>query len=255
MSKPSAAEGKLGVLLPGLGAVATTFIAGVMLARRGLGEPVGSMTQLGTIRLGKRTDDRVPAVRDFVPLAKLSDLTFGAWDIIPDDALAAARESGVLEDRHIAPIADELRSIVPMRGAFYQEDVKRLRGVHVKQARNKADMVEQLRDDVRSFKRDQGVDRAVAVWCGSTERFVEPTAAHQSIASFEKALREDDPSITGSALYAWACLKEGVPFANGAPNLASDLPCMQALALREGVPIVPDQERIRIDIFIRDNMP
>jgi myo-inositol-1-phosphate synthase len=231
------AQGKLGVLLPGLGAVATTFIAGCLLARRGLGEPFGSVTQLGTIRLGKRNEGRVPRISEFVPLAGLSDLVFGAWDIFPDDALAVARQSGVLEERHILPIADELAKIVPMPGAFYQEDVKRLRATHQKTARNKAEMVEQLRDDIRRFKREQGVDRAVAVWCGSTERFVEAGEAHQSIQSFEKALAADDPSITGSALYAWACLQERVPFANGAPNLTVDFPAAWALARELGVPI------------------
>ncbi len=231
------ATGKLGVLLPGLGAVASTFIAGCLLTRRGLGEPVGSITQLGTIRLGKRTEGRVPRISDFVPLAKLDDLTFGAWDIFPADALSVARESGVLEERHIAPIADELSRIVPMAGAFYQEDVKRLRATHVKTAASKAGMVEQIRDDIRRFKQEQGVERAVAVWCGSTERYVEPTEAHQSIQKFEKALAENDPSITSSALYAWACLQERVPFANGAPNLSVDFPAAFALARDLAVPI------------------
>ena len=231
------ASGKLGVLLPGLGAVATTFIAGCLLARRGLGQPFGSITQLGTIRLGKRNEGRVPRISDFVPLAQLSDLVFGSWDIFPDDALSAARESKVLEERHLAPIADELAKIVPMAGAFYQEDVKRLRGTHVKTARNKAEMVEQLREDIRRFKREQGVERAVAIWCGSTERFVEANEAHQSIASFEKALADNDPTITGSALYAWACLQERVPFANGAPNLSVDFPAAWELARERGVAI------------------
>jgi len=232
-----APQGKLGVLLPGMGAVATTFIAGCLLARRGLGQPFGSITQLGTIRLGKRNEGRVPRISDFVPLAGLSDLVFGTWDIFPDDALTVARESKVIEERHITPIADELGKIVPMAGAFYQEDVKRLRGTHVKTARNKAEMVEQLREDIRRFKREQGVERAVAVWCGSTERFVEPNAAHQSIESFEKALAENDPSITGSALYAWACLQERVPFANGAPNLSVDFPAAWELARERNVAI------------------
>jgi myo-inositol-1-phosphate synthase len=230
-------RGKLGVLLPGLGAVATTFIAGCMLARRNLAAPVGSVTQLGTIRLGKRTDDRVPLVRDFVPLAPLNDLVFGGWDIFPDDALAAARDANVLEEKHLTPIAEELAAIKPMPGAFYQEDVKRLRGTHVKEAANKAEMVEQLRQDIRNFKSAHGLDRVVAVWCGSTERYVERTEAHESIQSFEAALRRNDPSITGSALYAWACLKERVPFANGAPNLSVDFPAAWALARDLNVPL------------------
>jgi myo-inositol-1-phosphate synthase len=231
------ARGKLGVLLPGFGAVATTFVAGVLLARRGLAPPIGSMTQLGTIRLGKRTEGRVPSIKDFVPLTPLDDLVFGAWDIFPGDALSFARDAKVLDERHLSAIQDELSAIVPMPGAFYQEDVKRLRGVHVKTARHKADMVEQLRDDIRRFKRDQGVERVVAVWCGSTERYVEPSEAHQSIAAFESALLRDDPSITSSALYAWACLKERVPFANGAPNLAVDFPAAWALSRDLLVPI------------------
>jgi myo-inositol-1-phosphate synthase len=230
------ARGKLGVLLPGFGAVASTFVAGCILSQRGITAPIGSVTQLGTIRLGKRTDDRVPLIRDFVPLTPLSDLVFGGWDIFPDDLHSVARDAGVLEDRHLTPIKDELAAIKPMPAAFYQEDVKRLRGTHVKQARSKADMVEQLRDDIRTFKRDKGVERAVAVWCGSTERYQERTEAHATIASFEKALQNDDPSITGSQLYAWACVKEGVPFANGAPNLCLDFPAAWALARDYSVP-------------------
>jgi myo-inositol-1-phosphate synthase len=233
----SPARGKLGVLLPGLGAVATTFIAGTLLARRGLAEPVGSITQLGTIRLGKRTEDRVPLIRDFVPLAALRDLVFGGWDVFPDDALEAARHAEVLEEKHLGKVADELRRITPMPGAFYQEDVKRLRATHTKTAVTKAEMVEQIREDIRAFKRDQGVDRAVAIWCGSTERYVEPSAVHQTIAAFEKGLRDDDRAITGSALYAWACLKEQVPFANGAPNLTVDFPAAWALARDLSVPL------------------
>jgi myo-inositol-1-phosphate synthase len=233
----SPAQGKLGVLLPGLGAVATTFIAGTLLARRGLAEPVGSITQLGTIRLGKRTENRVPLIRDFVPLATTKDLVFGGWDIFPDDALQAARHAEVLEEKHLGKVADELSRITPMRGAFYQEDVKRLRATHIKTAASKAEMVEQIREDIRAFKRDQGVDRAVAIWCGSTERYVEPSAVHQTIAAFEKGLRDDDQAITGSALYAWACLKERVPFANGAPNLTVDFPAAWALARDLSVPL------------------
>jgi myo-inositol-1-phosphate synthase len=194
------ARGKLGILLPGMGAVASTFLAGCFLTRRGLAEPTGSLTQLGTIRLGKRTDERVPKIRDFVPLADLNDLVFGGWDVFENDVLRAARDAAVLEERHLAPIAAELEAIKPMPAAFYPDDVKRLHGTHVKQAANKAEMVERLRDDIRSFKREQGVDRLVAVWCGSTERYVEPNDAHESIAKFEKALERDDPSSPSPAL-------------------------------------------------------
>jgi myo-inositol-1-phosphate synthase len=235
--KIAPARGKLGVLLPGLGAVATTFVAGCMLARRGIAEPVGSLTQLGTIRLGKRTDRRVPRVKDFVPLASLPDLEFGAWDIFPDTALEAARHAKVLDEQHLAPIAEELDALRPMPGAFYPDYVKRLHGEHVKRASSKRDMVEQIRDDIVRFRKEKGVDRAVAVWCGSTERYIEAGAPHQSIASFEHALDEDDPGISNSQLYAWACLKERVPFANGAPNLTVDFPAAWALARELGVPL------------------
>jgi myo-inositol-1-phosphate synthase len=232
-----APSGKLGVLLPGLGAVATTFIAGCLLVRRGLGEPVGSLTQLGTIRLGKRTERRVPPIREFVPLASPADLVFGAWDVFPDTALESARHAAVLEERHLTPIADELDAIRPMPGAFYPEYVKRLHGEHVKRASSKFDMVEQIRDDIVRFRREQGVERVVAIWCGSTERYIEAGEAHQSIASFERALERSDPSISNSQLYAWACLKERVPFANGAPNLTVDFPAAWLLARELGVPL------------------
>jgi myo-inositol-1-phosphate synthase len=230
-------RGRLGVLLPGMGAVATTFVAGTLLVRRGLAEPIGSLTQMGTIRLGKRTDDRVPLVRDFVPLAPLGDLVFGGWDVFPDGALEAARKAGVLEERHLAPIADELAELAPMPAAFYPEDVRRLNGTHTKRASNKAEMVEQIREDIRAFKKKHGLERVVAVWCGSTERYVVPGDVHSSIARFERGLAENDPSITSSALYAWACLKERVPFANGAPNLSVDFPAAWSLARDLTVPI------------------
>jgi myo-inositol-1-phosphate synthase len=233
----AAPEGKLAVLLPGMGAVATTFIAGTMLARRRLAEPVGSLTQMGTIRLGKRNEGRTPLVRDFVPLASLDDLVFGGWDIFPDDALEAARHASVLEERHLQPVAEELAGVRPMAGAFYPEYVKRLQGTHVKAAKNKAEMVERLRDDVRTFVRDQGASRAVAVWCGSTEVFLEPRAVHQSVKAFERGLLENDPGISNSQLYAWACMKERVPFANGAPNLTVDFPAAVELAREANVPL------------------
>jgi myo-inositol-1-phosphate synthase len=230
-------EGKLGVLLPGLGAVGTTFVAGCMLARRELAAPIGSLTQMGTIRLGKRTDARVPLIRDFVNLAPLKDLVFGGWDIFPDTALEAATHAEVLEQKHIAPVADELAAIKPMKGVFYPEYVKRLNGTHVKTGASKADMVEQLREDIRAFIRDNGCDRAVAVWCGSTEVYLEPTTVHENIKAFEAGLRASDPSISNSQMYAWACVKEGVPFANGAPNLCVDFPAMWDLARETQTPL------------------
>jgi myo-inositol-1-phosphate synthase len=233
MQKPTTilpATGKLGVLLPGLGAVSTTAIAGVLLARRGLAQPFGSLTQLGTLESGKK-------IRDLVPLAELADLEIGSWDIFPDDAYEAARRANVLEERHLAPIREELQAIKPMKGAFYPEYVKRLDGTHVKSAGSKAEMVEQLREDIVRFKRERKVDRLVAVWCGSTETFIEPTRVHASVAAFEEGLRKNDPSISNAQLYAWAFLKEGVPFANGAPNLANDFPAAIELANEMRAPI------------------
>jgi myo-inositol-1-phosphate synthase len=231
------AEGKLGVLLPGLGAVATTTIAGVMLARRGLGEPFGSVTQMGTIRLGRRAEGRSPLIRDFVPLAGLDQLAFGGWDLFPDDGLESARHAAVLEGKHIDAVAEELAAVKPMKGVFYPEYVKKLHGTHVKTGANKAEMVEQVRSDIRAFRKDSGVDRVVAVWCGSTEIYLEPGEVHQSIASFEAGLLKSDPLISNSQIYAWACLKEGVPFANGAPNLTVDFPAAWELARETNVPI------------------
>jgi myo-inositol-1-phosphate synthase len=231
------ADGKLGILLPGLGAVATTMIAGVLLARRGLADPIGSLTQMGTIRLGKRTDGTSPRIRDFLPLAKLDDIVFGAWDIFPDNAYESAVHADVLTSKHLDPVREELEAIRPMPGVFYPEYVRRLHGTHIKQGGSKADMVARLREDIREFKRANGCDRAVAVWCGSTEVWVSANGCHHTPETFEKALEHDDPTISNSQLYAWACIKEGVPFANGAPNLALDHPAAWELARREGVPI------------------
>ena len=231
------AEGKLAVLLPGLGAVSTTLIAGVLLARKGLASPVGSLTQTGTIRLGKRTDNRIPRIKDFAPMAALDDIVFGSWDLFPDNALESALHAEVLDSKHVDPIKDELAAIKPMTAAFYPEYVKRLHGTHVKTGATKADIVEQLRADIRGFIKSSGADRAVCVWCGSTEIFLEQTEVHQSIKSFEKGLLENDPNIPNSMLYAWACLKEGVPYANGAPNLTVDVPCMLELARETQTPV------------------
>jgi myo-inositol-1-phosphate synthase len=230
-------EGKLAVLLPGLGAVSTTLIAGVLLARKGLASPVGSLTQTGTIRLGKRTDNRTPRIKEWAPLAKLDDLVFGSWDLFPDNALESALHAQVLDSKHIDPIKDELQQIKPMTAAFYPEYVKRLSGTHVKTGATKADIVEQLRADIRGFIKSSGADRAVCVWCGSTEIFLEQSECHQSIKAFEKGLLENDPAIPNSMLYAWACLKEGVPYANGAPNLTVDVPAMLELSRETQTPV------------------
>ena len=236
-SKIEPAKGRLGVLLVGMGAVATTTIAGVFLARRGLAPPIGSLTQLGTIRLGKRTDGRTPFIRDLVPLASLDDIEFGGWDIFPDDAYEAARRASVLDDKHLELVREELSAIKPMKGVFYQQYVPRLRGVHVKDTPSKRDAVERVREDIRRFKKEKNVDRVVVVWCGSTETFTSPTAAHSSLEAFERALSDDDPSISATQIYAWACLKEGVPFANGAPNLGVDFPAANLLAKETRTPI------------------
>jgi myo-inositol-1-phosphate synthase len=230
------AAGKLAILLPGLGAVSTTMIAGALLARKGLAEPIGSLTQMGTIRIGKRTDGNAPRIADFLGLAKLDDLAFGAWDIFPDNAYESAVHANVLSKEHLDLVREEMEAIVPMRGVFYPEYVRRLHGTHVKTGANKAEMVAQLRDDIRTFKAKNGCDRAVAVWCGSTEVWVSANGSHHTVETFERAL-EHDPTISNSQLYAWACIKEGVPFANGAPNLAVDHEAAWELARRERVPI------------------
>jgi myo-inositol-1-phosphate synthase len=231
------ADGKLGVLLPGLGAVSTTFIAGCLLSRRGLGTPIGSLTQLATIRLGKRTENRTPLIKDFVPLASLDQLVFGSWDLFTDDAYESAKHAQVLSPEHLAQVKDEMSAIKPMSAVFYPEYVKRLNGTNVKKGATKADMVEALREDIRRFKKDNGVSRAVAVWCGSTEIYIPPGEVHQTIARFEKGLLDNDPNIANSQLYAWACIKEGVPYANGAPNLTVDFPAAFDLAKEHKVPI------------------
>jgi myo-inositol-1-phosphate synthase len=231
------ATGRLGVLTPGLGAVATTFIAGVESMRRGLTKPIGSLTQMATIRLGKRTENRSPLIKDFVPLSGLDDLVFGAWDPIPDDALTAARKAGVLEERDLNPIADFMKGIKPMPAVFDNKYVTRLHGENVKKGKNKRDLAEQLRQDIRDFKRKHSLDRMVAVWCASTETFIKPGPQHATIEQFEKAMERNDDAIAPSMLYAWACIMEGVPYCNGAPNLAVDTPALIQLANDKGVPV------------------
>jgi myo-inositol-1-phosphate synthase len=220
-----------------MGAVATTTIAGVLLAREGLAEPIGSLTQMATIRLGRRMSGRTPKISDFVSLAGLGDLVFGGWDVFPGDAYQRAIEADVLRREHLDRVRRDLESVRPMPGAFYPEYVRRLAGTHVKSGRSKADMVEQLQDDIRRFVRERECDRAVCVWCGSTETYTSPTRTHESVKSFERGLLESDPAITSSQLYAWACLREGVPFANGAPNLCVDFPAAWQLAREREVPI------------------
>jgi len=231
------AAGKLGVLLPGIGAVSTTFIAGVEAVKKGLAKPIGSLTQMGTIRLGKRTEHRVPAIKGFVPLASLEDLVFGGWDIYPEDAYHAAINAGVLDPSLLEAVRPELKKIRPWPAVFDQHYVKRLRGSHVKKAKNKMDLAEQLRDDIEIFRKKHRLSRLVMVWTGSTESFQTPKPVHQTVASFEKGLAKNDPAIAPSMIYAYAAIQAGIPYANGAPNLSADIPALAGLAADRGVPI------------------
>jgi len=230
-------EGKLGILLVGLGAVSTTTIAGTMAIRRGLAKPIGSLTQMGTIRLGKRTEGRAPAIKDFVPLASLDDIVFGGWDIFEDNCYDAAVTAGVLERDLLDQIKPELEKVVPMPAVFDRRYVKRLDGPNVKKGSNKKDLAEQLRADIRRFKQDNGCSRVVLVWCGSTEIYLTESPAHQTIEAFERALEANDDSIPSSMIYAYAALKEGIPYANAAPNLSADVPALLKLAQDNGSPI------------------
>ena len=232
------AEGKLGVLTVGLGAVASTLIAGVELTKRGLGLPIGSLAQMDTIRLGKRTDGRNPLIKDFVPLARLEDIEWGAWDPFPDDAYVAAQRAGVLEGpKHIEGIADTLRDIRPMKAAFDRQYVKKIDAENTLGTVNKRQMLQAIREDINRFRDEKKVDRLVMIWCASTEIFIEPGPAHMNLEAFEKAIDANDPSIAPSMLYAYAAILEGVPFANGAPNLAVDTPVLRQLATEKKVAI------------------
>src|SRR5688572_11829551 len=234
---PAPATGKLGILTPGLGAVATTFMAGVESVRRGFSKPIGSLTQMATIRLGKRTENRSPLIKDFVSLAALDDIVFGAWDPIPDDAYTAAKKAGVLEDRDLERVADFLKAIKPMPAVFDNKYVTCINGTNVKKGKSKRDLAEQLRQDIRDFKSRNKCDRVVIVWCASTEIFIKPGAKHATLEQFERAMENNDEEIAPSMLYAYAAIMEGVPFCNGAPNLSVDLPALVQLANDRGVPI------------------
>jgi myo-inositol-1-phosphate synthase len=231
------ASGKLGILLPGMGAVATTFIAGVQAVRRGLAKPIGSLTQMGTIRLGKRTDNTTPAINDYISLAQLDDIVFGGWDIFPDNAYEAATRAGVLETKILDQLKDELEAIKPMPAVFEQAYVKKITGPNVKKGTSKWDLAEQVIEDIKRFKETNGCDRLVAVWCGSTEVYRMPTDVHSSLEKFEAGLKASSDDIAPSQIYAYACLKLGVPYANGAPNLSLDFPALIELARKNGVPI------------------
>ncbi len=229
------AKGKLGVMVVGLGAVATTMIAGVEAVRRGLAKPIGSLAQMGTIRLGKRTENKIPYVKDFVPLANLNDLVFTGWDIFEDTVYESAAHAEVLDKETLLALKPYLETIKPLPAVFDQYYVKRLHGTHVKKGKNKRDLADQVIEDIRNFKKT--VDRVVMIWCGSTEIFLEPTAVHESIETFEKGLEASDIGIAPSQIYAYAALKEGVPFANGAPNLTVDTKALIELSKQNAAPI------------------
>jgi len=230
-------KGKLGVMIPGMGAVATTFVAGVEAVRKGIAKPIGSLTQMGTIRLGKRTDARSPKIKEFVPLAGLDDLVFTGWDIFEDDMHTAAKKAGVLDRELLDQVKPFLGSIKPRKAVFDHNYVKKIDGPNIKKGKNKMDLAEQLRADIRDFQKTSGATRLITIWCGSTESYIEPTAAHQSLKAFEKALTQNDDNIAPSMIYAYASLMEGVPFANGAPNLTVDIPVMRDLSRQNNAPI------------------
>jgi myo-inositol-1-phosphate synthase len=231
------AKGKLGVMIPGMGAVATTFVAGVEAVRKGIARPIGSLTQMGTIRLGKRTDGRSPKVKEFVPLAGLDDLVFTGWDIFEDDMYSAASNAGVLDRDLLDQVKPFLSSIKPRKAVFDHNYVKKIDGPNVKKGKHKMELAEQVRADIQQFKKLSGANRLITIWCGSTETYIEPSAAHQSTKAFEKALIQNDENIAPSMIYAYASLKEGVPFANGAPNLTVDIPVMRDLSREMEAPI------------------
>jgi myo-inositol-1-phosphate synthase len=235
--KIAEATGKLGVLLVGMGAVSTTTIAGVLAVRRGLAKPIGSLTQMGTVRLGKRTEGRSPLIKDFVPLASLNDIVFGGWDIFEEDSYEAAKTAGVLEPALLDQIKPELQAIKPWPAVFDRQYVKRLDGPNVKKGKNKKDLAEQVVEDMRRFKEQHKLDRLVMVWCGSTEVYLTESEAHSSVAAFERALEANDVSIPSSMIYAYAAIKEGIPYANAAPNLSADVPALLELADKAGSPV------------------
>jgi myo-inositol-1-phosphate synthase len=229
--------GRLGILLVGLGAVSTTVIAGVHAIRKKLAPPIGSLTELGTIRLGKRTERRSPRIREIFDLPTLDDIVFGSWDIFAEDCYSAARTAGVLEPALIDQLRPELEAVKPMPAVFDRQYVRRLDGPNVKKGKNKKELADQLIDDIRAFKQQQRCDRLVMVWCGSTEVYMKESAVHQSIDALERGLLDNDPSIPSSMIYAYAAIKEGIPYANAAPNLSADVPALLELATRTGSPL------------------
>lgn len=231
------ANGKLGILIPGLGAVATTLIAGVASINKGLSQPIGSVSQLSRIRLGKRTEDRNPLIKDFVPLAKLEDIVFGGWDVYEDNVYEAASKAQVLEQSQLDQVKDTLEAIKPMKAVFDKEFVKNLDGTHIKTESTRRELADAARRDIREFKEQNGLDRIVIVWCGSTERYIETNDAFSTLAKLEEAFDNDDKRIPPSMIYCYAALMEGVPYVNGAPNLTCDVPAIEELAQINGVAI------------------
>ncbi|MDZ7332537.1 MAG: inositol-3-phosphate synthase [candidate division KSB1 bacterium] len=230
-------KGKLGILTPGMGAVATTFIAGVMAVRRGIAKPIGSLTQMGTIRLGKRTEKRVPKIKDFVPLADLNDLVFGGWDIFEDNVYEAALKAGVLQTDLLNQVKDDIEKIGPMPAVFDQNYVRKLHGTYVKKAKTKYDYAQLLIEDIQNFKKSNQLDRMVMIWCASTEIYLKPQPIHETLSAFEQAMKDNHPGIAPSMIYAYAAIAAGVPFANGAPNLTVDIPALIEFARERQVPI------------------
>lgn len=231
------AKGKLGILTPGMGAVSTTFIAGVFAILKGIAKPIGSVSQMGTIRLGKRTDKRVPMIKDFVPLTGIEDLVFGGWDIFEENAYQSALTAGVLEKELLDKIRPELESVKPMKGVFDKKYVKKLDGTYIKSGKSKWDLAQMLIEDMQKFKDENSCDRLVIVWCGSTEIFIKEGPVHQSLEAFEKGLKSNDPEIAPSMIYAYAAIKLGIPYANGAPNLSQDFPALYNLAKKTKTPL------------------
>ncbi|HEU0109864.1 MAG TPA: inositol-3-phosphate synthase [Flavisolibacter sp.] len=231
------ADGKLGILIPGLGAVATTVIAGVEAVKKGIAQPVGSLTQMGNIRLGKRTENRYPKIKDFVPLVDLNNIVFGGWDVYSDNVFEAASTAKVLEPMLLHAVKPELEAIKPMKAVFDKSYVSNLDGDHIKEAATKWDLAKMVMDDIENFREANDCARVVLVWCGSTEKYIEVSEVHETIENFEKGLKENDPNIAPSMIYAYAAIKLGVPFMNGAPNLTCDIPALIDLAKETGTPI------------------
>ena len=228
---------KLGVLIPGMGSVASTFICGVLACNKNLAKPVGSMTQMGSIRLGKRTEDRTPLIKDFAKTVPMKNLVFGGWDINDENVYEIAIRSAVLEKNLLDELKADLEQIRVFKAVFDKNYVRRLNGDWIKKGKNKLDLANQVIEDIKEFRNINGTSSNVMIWCGSTEIFMEKSDVHSDLSSFEKGLESNDPHIAPSMVYAYAALKMGIPFANGAPNLTVDIPALQELASQTKTPI------------------